>query len=697
MHTRSIVAAAVAALASVALACGVAAAQTDASSASGAIRAAKQSLAPHNVLLITLDTTRRDYVGFMGRTPSPTPMLDHLAQFSVVFDDAITAVPLTLPSHTTIHTGLYPAAHGVRDNTLYRVPPEAHTLAEILKEHGYATRADVAAFVLDPCFGLDQGFDRYRAPPRTVSRVDAVSKTDLDAKTMVDRAIEDVNELTKAPAETADPKSGGGAKSATSKPFFLWLHLFDPHFPYTPPEPPKLTAKEAADPVLSQKRMYEQEIRCMDRELGRLFALLEEKKLLDDLVIVVCGDHGESLRDAPEGAHGFFLYDPTVRVPLLVHAPGVGPRRVPVPVSLVDVTPTVLALLAVDVAGERFDGLDLGPWMREPSLAPPDRDLMLETLFAWTNFAWAPSFGCTHGPVKYVHSAREELFDRATDPEEKRNLFTPGEPRAAALSRRVDAHLATPSLGHASVGLNETDRARLQALGYAGGGSSTELPQGWASLPDPRDRIPWMEKFNEVMSAVAAQKPDEAVAKLRELIAEEPRSASMREQLGLMLLNMSLERSDEALKELEAAVQIDPRRSRAWYGIGHCHELAAGREHAAAKALRDQRVAKDSPELRQHVQGEVAELDQAEQALRQALACEPDHPESLTLLGKILSERADRALRRGDRTEATALYRELRGLLERTTAVLPRVTSEWAEAATALERVKTRLAELEKS
>jgi arylsulfatase A-like enzyme len=634
-----------------------------------------------SVLLITLDTTRRDYVGFMGRSPSPTPTLDELAARSVVFDDAQTTVPLTLPAHTSLMTGLYPASHGVRDNALYRVPSEARTLAEILSEHGYAARASVAAFVLDPAFGLDQGFERYRAPPRAPLHGGSALLIELDARQQVDRALEDLAELTSPPAGPLVPR-----------PFLYWLHLFDAHCPYAAPEKPVLPPEVAADPKLANKARYEAEIRHMDGQLARLFAHLRETKLLDELVIVVTADHGESLYDSPEASHGFFLFDPTVRVPLLLRHPDLAARRVAVPASLVDVTPTLLDLLGVDAAGERFEGIDLAPWIRDPGRAPPERSLMLETLATWNTFGWAPLVGCTHDALKYVRSATESLYDRAADATERTNLFQRGEPRSIALSRQVDAHLAgAHPFAAESAGLSDADRAKLQALGYGGGGTVAALPEDWSSLPDPATKTASMERFNQAFAVEAKGDVMKAIELLRPLAADEPRSAAVREQLGMMLFNAGPAYVDEAAKELDATLALDPRRARSWCMRASCADLQATKARAAAQRAREQGQAK---EAREFAERERAARELVEPALRKSLECEPDYPDALQLLARTLADRAEQQVRRGDVATARSTYAEVLQLAERLVSVLPSSAPGWAEAAAARARVKSRVAEL---
>ena len=263
--------------------------------------------AHRSVLLISVDTLRRDALGVHGRFPSPTPELDALAEVSVVFEDAYTVSPVTLPAHTSLLTGLYPSTHGVRDNGAMQLPASASSLPELLERAGYRSRAVVSAFVLNECFGLDQGFEEYRAPSRDMKALElSVPQTRGDEA--VDQGLAAIDEL-----------------SQDSSPFLLWLHLYDPHVPYDSP------GVRLSDPLAKR---YLADVSFADAQLGRLFEGLRERGLWEELVIVLTSDHGEGLEDGREETHGFFLFDQTMRVPLFLRHPDLPPRRVEGPVSL---------------------------------------------------------------------------------------------------------------------------------------------------------------------------------------------------------------------------------------------------------------------------------------------------------------------------------------------------------------------------
>ena len=649
--------------------------------ASAPAAAARPRIARRDVLLVTLDTTRRDYLGCYGRAPSRTPNLDYLAARSLLFEDAVATVPLTLPSHASLFTGLYPTSHGVRYNYGFKLPDEARSLAEVLRDAGYATRAAVASFVLDPVFGLDQGFDRYRAPLRAVARPDGSSFDSLPAATIVDRVLEDVGEL--APA--------GGPPDGVRKPFFAWAHFYDAHVPYQPKRPPKLEPAVAQDLAAAAKVYYEACIGDIDAELGRLFRELAARKLMDDLVVVVTADHGESLGEAIEPTHGFFLYDPSMRIPLIVRHPDLQPAEVALPVSLIDVAPTLLSLLGIAPPGGPQDGIDLAPWLIDPSREAPDRALIIESLDVWLNFGWAPHFGATKGPIKYLVSAREELYDRDADPTESRNLFVAGDPRAAGLRRQIEAYLAAASpLASARTAMSEVDRARLEALGYAAdGGGAAELPADWTTLPDAIARFPHYERMNAAFQSVATQGIEPALAEARAALAEESGSVALREQIALLLATAGPARRAEAAAEFDAALALDGRRPRCWYGRAKCAQQEAEAQHALAKACRDRG---DNAAARPHVQAERRELELAETALRRALDCDPRYPDALSLLARLVTLRGDRSAQRKEKAAAEKAYAEVDSLLARLVETIPSSAPEWANA----KAQRLRLAQLRK-
>jgi arylsulfatase A-like enzyme len=524
------------------------------------------------VLVLTLDTTRRDAMGFHGRAPSVTPNLDRLAAESVVFDDAYTVAPLTLPAHASLLTGLYPFSHRLRDNSIAALAPEAVTLAEVLAEHGYATGAAVAAYVLDSCYGLDQGFATYRDVERDPAQA-SLFIHDVPADRAVDRALEDLGRM--------------------KAPFLYWLHLYDPHYPYEPPGAPpfELTSIEA---VRAQKReRYALEIAFVDREVGRLLEALRARPDFDRLTLVVAADHGESLGDGVEPTHGWLLYDPTMRIPLLIRSPSLPPRRVAGAVSLVDVMPTLLDLLGIERPDLAFDGRGvLGQARGADSDEDGPRALVLESWYGWANFGWAPLDGCVHGSLKFVRGRRERLFDRASDPLEKRDVLLEDPARARGLRQRLDALLAEPAaaLSTTEVPITKESLEAMQALGYLEP-SHLDLAArpDVSGLEDPEDHMQLVYDLETLNQAIYEQRYEEAARWLRELCAVAPRSAMVHEQLGqVLLLTRDPAHWDEAERALRAALDVSFNRSRAHSDLALLAErrMAAARAPAEAARLR---------------------------------------------------------------------------------------------------------------
>ncbi len=612
--------------------------------------------AARNVLVISVDTVRRDALGFMGRSPSPSPNVDGLAAEAAVFDDAYTVTPLTLPAHTSLLTGLYPASHGVRDNGAMRVPGAADTLAELFQRRGYRTLASVAAFVLDRCFGLDQGFERYGAPPRSIGGVE-VNVTQIRANEAVDRLLRDLDEL-----------GGGGA------PWFAWLHLYDPHAPYDAPGFASGKTRAA----------YDDEIRFADGELGRLFRALKERGVWEELVVVFTSDHGEGLEDGREPTHGHFVYDQTMRIPLLIKHPEIAPGRIAEPVSLVDVAPTLLTLLRVPADERAFDGRNLAPLLRgEP--APEERTLLIECYKPWIANGWSPFEGGVRGPHKFIRAHGRELYDRVADPAERTNLYAPDDATAAALGEEVERRMTelAGKLEREQVELSTGAEDALAALGYVGAGAAlgVEGRPDFDALADPYEMHPLILRMDALSLALAKQDWPTAIAELRELVALDPQNPLFLERLGEILAFTGPEHLDEAEELLGRAFELRPGRPRVHLGLSHCARqradaawaryTASGREDAAARAEWERQIERLTGEL------------------RAVLALEPDHPSALFNLGFTLT-------RRGDEAEAgkRELYVEALALMERLLEVVPREDPRWKGFAQSRDSLTQRIAAL---
>ncbi|HEX4825667.1 MAG TPA: sulfatase-like hydrolase/transferase [Candidatus Polarisedimenticolaceae bacterium] len=414
---------------------------------------------PAGIVLITLDTTRADHLGCYGDAAAVTPNLDALAKEGVRFEQAMTAVPTTLPSHATMFTGVYPPSHGVRYNGMFRLTDASVTVAKRLHDAGFATRAVPAAAPVAASSGLGQGFDVYLdlfSGPNGANLAPGTSRP--------------ASEVTKLGLEAID---GVGAK-----PFFLWLHYYDAHYPYDPPFP--FSAKFREHP-------YDGEIAFIDKQLGVLFEEIKKRGLWDRLAIVVAGDHGEGLYEHGERMHSELAYQSTLRVPLLVKAPGARSGTVvKVPVTLADVAPTILDLAGQPVPSG-LDGITLREALR--GTEPPARTLYFETLAGSLAFGWSPIEGIRRGKWKLIRSSDPELYDLEKDPAENENLAGSNKDLVTDLTSVLEDDVARWSksapASASEVPADPDTLARLASLGYIGGTVSTAK---WSGR-NPKDLV----------------------------------------------------------------------------------------------------------------------------------------------------------------------------------------------------------------
>ena len=512
-----------------------------------------------NVLLITIDTLRLDRIGAYGSRAGLTPTLDALALGAVYFTRVWSHAPITLPAHASILTGLVPPRHGVRNNGSFRLGSGPTTLAERLRLAGYRTGAFVGAFVLDARFGLDRGFeeydDRYRASARPASFH------------FVERPADQV--LRAATAWITEPKAGD------RRPWFAWVHLFDPHAPY-----------QAPIAHASGRAPYDAEVAWTDAAIGSALDSLRQAGHLNRTLVVVTADHGESLGDHGETTHGLFAYDATLRVPLIVSAPGLEPRSIATPAAHVDIMPTILDLVAVE-SPDGFDGRSLVAAIDGSDDDAAPSPLYFEALDATLTRGWAPLTGLVDGTWKYIDLPLPELYQLDADPGEQTNVAKQETARVRQMRERLAQWVKAPSASGGEV-IDSVTAARLQSLGYV---ATSARPQATYSVEDdPKYLVSLSETFNDALDDYGRGRKDEAVEKFSRVLRERPDFLAARLSAATVMIGSG--RAVEAIPLLRSAPESD-RSSVAWQTrLGQA--LAAVGDLAEARAMLEAAVKRSS-------------------------------------------------------------------------------------------------------
>ncbi|MEO1369044.1 MAG: sulfatase, partial [Acidobacteriota bacterium] len=425
---------------------------------------------------ITLDTTRADFLGCYGKESARTPNLDRVAEEGTLFLHALSSVPVTLPSHSTLFTGTYPLVHGVRDNGLFSLPSERQTLAEILKDQGYATGAAIGAFPLTREFGLDQGFDYYN---------DHISIAGEDYRGRKQEQ-KSGNFFEERPADRVNDAILPWLRENAERPFFAWIHYWDPHHPHIPPAP--------YDQLYSHD-LYQGEIAFADQNLGVVLRELETQGIADRTLIVISGDHGEGRGEHNEDTHSLLSYDSTLRVPFLIKAPGFPAGvRISERVGTVDALPTILDLLGLE-APDEVQGRSLVPQLRGEAREGNRRAYYAETLSPRLSHGLGELRAFYKGSYKYIHGPRPELYDLGEDPDELRDLVALEPEIGSSLESDLAAFIAENAGSQSSDAVHEVDdetRQRLAALGYisSSGSSNVEVQEVLSREgTPPQDRV----------------------------------------------------------------------------------------------------------------------------------------------------------------------------------------------------------------
>jgi arylsulfatase A-like enzyme/Flp pilus assembly protein TadD len=507
-----------------------------------------------NVVLISIDTLRADALGCYGGNVAETPNIDRLAAKGTLFAECKSPAPITLPSHTTMLTGTFPPFHGVHNN-LVSVPDDGLVfLSEILKERGYRTGAIIGGFQLDDVFGFNQGFDYYD-DEFTVGTGGTLAGFEKPANQVMARA------------ETWLRKN-------REEPFFLFVHFFDPHLPYTPPK--KYYERHMDNP-------YYGEVEFVDAALGELVPALERNGLTRNTLVIITADHGESLGEHGEQTHVFFVYEATQHVPLIMYCPGLVPagKTIRGPVRLADICPTVLDILGIEPP-ESVQGETLVPLMfgnRET-----DRAVYEESRYGAEMFGWARLRALEKDGWKYVDAPRPELYDLSKDPGELVNLFDKEPSRAKRMSEDLDeltTRLAENGVsGTRTVTLSDRDKTRLETLGYV---TTAERPGGTAASADPKDKIEFIKLYAEYYKSLSPPNVERHVEVLEKMIKAEPEIAFPYDKLGSVYAASG--DYDKAESLLKKALEVQPAYNEARLNLANVY-LSLRKYDAAGELLK---------------------------------------------------------------------------------------------------------------
>jgi arylsulfatase A-like enzyme/Tfp pilus assembly protein PilF len=549
------------------------------------------------VVLISIDTLRSDRLGCYGYAKAATPVLDGLAREGVLFEDVFSHCPLTLPAHASLFTGLLPPTHGVRDNLGFSLDAKHRTLARRFQEAGYATGGAVSAHVLRRASGIADGFSLWDDALETTAGFEAIGDLQRDGAV-----------ATEALARFVEAQGSGR--------FFAFLHLYEPHTPYAPPE----RHRQHADP-------YDGEVAYADELVGRLLARLRSAGVYDRAVIAVTSDHGEGLMDHGEQEHGFFLYREALQVPLVVRLPGgrkAGTRALGV-AGHADVAATLVDLVGLPASG--MDGTSLrGAIASGRTIARP---VYSETFYPRYLFGWSELLAATEDRFRFIRAPKSELYDRQRDPSEQQDLAATRAEAVAAMGSWLEQK-AKAAGAAAPDPVSAEAREALAALGYVGGGVIATEAAAF-TLPDPKDKLAVFAMYRHAMQLRHEGRADEAVAGLRAVVADSPGLLDAWQALGTTYAKQGREK--DAIAAFDAMLRQDPTNAEAHMALARIHGLAGRRDRAEKHA----RLASEKEPGRGFETLAQISLDQKRPAdaaayARQSLQAEPDRAMSRFVL-----------------------------------------------------------------
>jgi len=619
-----------------------------------------------NIILVTLDTTRADHLSIYGNKSVETPHLEQLAREGILFEQCVSSSPFTLPSHCSILTGLLPTYHGVRINGNTALADSHLTLAEKLGESGYRCGAFIGAFVLDGRWGLKQGFHHYddQFDLEKYKRLD-LGLVQRRGDVVVDAALHWMNEQKEVP-------------------FFAWIHLYDPHVPYEPPEPYLSRYSGRGMPGL-----YDGEIAFMDEQIGRIDRWMKELPHSADTVMALIGDHGEGLGEHGETTHGYYIYDYAVRVPLLLvtSIPRLQGIRVPAQVRTIDLYPTLLEAVGISLP-EPLHGQSLLPLVFAPKQGQ-SRPAYSESLAPNIQFGWSPLYSLRKYPLKFIEAPRPELYELENDPGELSDIKLKRSVEMKRMQQELKRLIEETGRGAPPTQVADLDREtmnRLASLGYLGSTTTTASIESGQKLADPKDKYAVYEAVTQASEWIAQEKITEAVAVLENALREDPaitqarlflatcyqkqkRLAEAKAQLDVILqsdsnhiqslitlANILLQerKEDDVLAICRKAIAVDPKSSQAYMLIG---DIYLGRKDYAEALPNVQKAVDIQPKMTQSRQNLAICLiglhrySEAETILRSIVAEHDRFPLARFHLALLQEEQ-------GRFEEAKKLYRE---------------------------------------
>ncbi|MHC4572132.1 MAG: sulfatase-like hydrolase/transferase [Planctomycetota bacterium] len=555
-----------------------------------------------HILLISIDTCRADYLSCYGYHRKSTPNTDQIAKEGILFANAITPAPITLPAHSSMLTGTIPPYHGVHNNNYYQLGQSNVTLAEILKKHGFKTAAIVSAFMVDSQFGLDQGFDYYN---------DSFDEN-LKSIGIGERRAEETTHYALKWLEKNYRKT-----------YFLFLHYFDPHIEYDPPE---LFRPKDSENELSA--LYAGEISYVDHCIGQVIKKLKGLGIYDSTLIIITSDHGEMLGEHGEDTHGYFIYQSSIKVPLIFKLPEkTKSKNVKELVSLIDIVPTVCGLLGIKPPPQ-VQGIDLSPYFTEENIAKTQRHLYCESLYPTIHNANS-LLGIVTDHWKYIQTTRPELYDLTKDPQESNNLVEIQPQQASILQDKLKVILekqVRKDSSDSKLDLDNESIKRLQSLGYIAGTPIDENLGFDQTKDDPKDLIDFHNLCTAIPNFVNQEKYSEAKNLCEQLLAQKP--DAIMPLLSMGVISVKQGNFSEAVPVLYKVIELHPDNTYALNYLGIALGLQNKLDEAANQFRKALQVRPDFVEAHYNLAGILREQKAFEEAIdhyRKALKINPNN------------------------------------------------------------------------